>query len=100
MREKNKADKVSRLAFMAWFILLMLLFLAMLAQTTPAQAQETATPMPTADTNYIIELSTGSEVEIERSIDYGQMAIVTALGIVALLLFMIGLFNLVTHYIH
>lgn len=100
MREPIKSDQRSRLIFVAWFIMIMLLFMAMLAQAETVQAQDTATPIPTADTDYIIELSTGSEVEISRSINYGQVAIVAALGVVALLLFLIGLFNLIKHYIH
>ena len=92
-------DKRGRLLFWAWFIMIMLLLAALFAHAGTAYAQATATPEPTADIDYIVELSTGNEVEISRSIDYGQIGIITALGVVALLLFLIGLFNLVAHYL-
>jgi len=95
----HRTDKRGRILFAAWFILIMLLMAAMLAQVGTAYAQATATPEPTADIDYNVELSTGNEMEISRSIDYGQIGIIVGLGICALLLFVIGLFNLVSHYL-
>lgn len=95
-----KTDTRKWILFFAWFFMIMLLFAAALSQATPAQAQDTATPIPTADTDYIIELSSGNEVEISRSFTYGQVGIIVALGIVALLLFIMGMFQLFAHYLH
>lgn len=95
----QKTDKRGRILFGAWFILIMLLLAALLAQVGTAYAQATETPEPTADVDYNVQLSSGNEMEISRSIDYGQIGIIAALGILAILLLLIGLFNLIAHYL-
>jgi len=97
----HKTDNRGRILFAAWLILILLLLGALFAQvsTVHAQATETPTPEPTADVDYNLQLSSGNEIEISRSIDYGQIGIIAALGVVALLLMLIGLFNLVAHYL-
>lgn len=101
-----KIGKRGWFLFSAWFILIMLLIMASLPGPGPAAAaaaplfQVTETPSPTPVIAYNYELSSGNIIEIERSVNYGQIGIITALGLVAGLLFLKGIFNLVVHYLY
>ena len=95
-----KLDKRGWILFSAWFVLITLLVMASLPPVAAAAplAQVTSTPGP--DTSYYYELSSGNSIEIERTISYGQIGIMAALGLVAGLLFLKGLFYLVVHYLY
>ena len=97
-----KIDKRGWIIFSAWFMLILLLVMASLAPPAAAAplAQVTNTPAPTPEISYYYELSSGNSIEIERSISYGQIGIMAALGLVAGLLLLKGLFYLVVHYIY
>lgn len=97
----DNAKKI--LLFGAWFIVIILLTLAMLAQADTAQAapsmQTTPTPLPTADIDYVIELSSGNEFAVERSVNYGQIGIIAAVGIAVVMIVLIGAIFLVLHFL-
>lgn len=97
-------DKKAKIVLISWMVVFLSALAALLIMSTTAGAspllQTTSTPEPTADIDYIIELSTGNEVEISRSINYGQIGIIAALGIIALLIFLLGMFKMITHYLH
>ena len=103
MGNMNK-DQKAKIILISWMVVIIAALAALLIMNTTAGAsplfQSTNTPEPTADIDYVIELSTGNEVEISRSINYGQIGIIAALGIVALLIFLLGIFKMITHYIH
>jgi len=88
----------------AWLIVILLMFSALLASTARAapllQATETPTPTPEPDTAYYPELSTGSQIRIDRTVTFGEIYIIGAVSFVGLILLLYALFRIVTHYLH
>lgn len=79
-------------------LLMVLVFIIASCFTTKAQAQATATPEPTADLYEEVEID--EEVfAIEKTISYGEIAVVAAaLGVITI--FMIyAAFQIITHYL-
>lgn len=92
--------KAWRMMLLSWLLFVMILIT--LAMAMPAAAQ-TATPTPTATPIPVgskHQLASGNYFEIQRQIDYGQIAIVVSIMLLLLVVIAYVVFRFVTHYIY
>ena len=108
MKTKNNTATAGWIVLVAWLVAILVMIAAILASTTtalaapPLQITETPTPEPTPEppVNYFQELSTGNQIEVVRSVTYGDIYIIGAIAFVGLILLLYALFRLITHYLH
>jgi len=98
---KNKKLVVN----IAWILLILIGLLITLASATSALAapplqEETQTPTAAPEIAYYPELSTGHQIEVVRSVTYGDIYIIGAIAFVGLILLLYVLFKITTHYLH
>jgi len=103
---KTKKDNRARLVMIAWILLILSGLAITLTNVTdalaapPLQITETPTATPEPVIAYYPELSTGNQIEVVRSITYGDIYIIGAVAFVGLILLLYALFRLITHYLH
>jgi len=92
-------------AILVW-LLIGLLFALVAGLAQPASAQEpdpTQTPTPTPTeipTGSKHQLTSGSYFEIQRSLTYGEIAIVVAIMLLMIPVVLYVIFRVITHYIY
>lgn len=89
-------------AVLVWFMIgLLFALVAGLAQPASAQATQTPTPTPTEiPTGSKHQLTSGSYFEIQRSLTYGEIAIVVAIMLLMIPVVLYVIFRMITHYIY
>jgi len=103
---KTKKDNRARLVLIAWIFLILIGLAITLTNVTealaapPLQITETPTATPEPEIAYYPELSTGNQIEVVRSVTYGDIYIIGAIAFVGLILLLYTLFRLITHYLH
>jgi hypothetical protein len=91
-------------AILVWLLIgLLFALVAGLAQPASAQTDPTQTPTPTATeipTGSKHQLTSGSYFEIQRSLTYGEIAIVVAIMLLMIPVVLYVIFRMITHYIY